>query len=70
VPDEPPTVEITSPVENEVVDGIVVITAVATDDNGVTQVEFFVDGVGLGIDSDDSDGWEINWDTIVLGFRQ
>jgi hypothetical protein len=29
--------------------------------NEVTQVEFLVDGVSLGIDTDDSDGWSMTW---------
>ena len=64
-PDNPPTVSITSPSNGATVSGSVSVTANATDDNGVSQVEFFVDGGSIGVDSDGSDGWSASWDTTA-----
>lgn len=61
--DSPPTVSVTHPGEGDAVEGVVVVTADATDDDGVTAVEFFVDGSPIGVDSDGSDGWSGSWDT-------
>ncbi|MDX1665531.1 MAG: Ig-like domain-containing protein [Candidatus Promineifilaceae bacterium] len=63
--DSPPAVTITNPAEGSTVSGSVSVTADATDDNGVSQVEFFVDGASIGIDSDGSDGWVASWDTTL-----
>lgn len=41
------------------------VAADAADDNGVAQVEFFVDGASLGVDTDASDGWSVAWDTTT-----
>jgi len=62
-PDDPPTVNITSPAAGATVSDTVIVTADANDDVGVAQVEFFVGGVSLGIDTDSSDGWSASWDT-------
>jgi hypothetical protein len=43
----------------------VVVSATATDDNGVTQIEFFVDGTSIGIDTNGGDGWSVSWDTTT-----
>jgi hypothetical protein len=59
--DPVPTVDITAPQDGATVAGTVVVTATASDD--VTQVEFFVDGISTGVDSDGSDGWSVSWDT-------
>jgi hypothetical protein len=63
--DSPPTVSITSPADGSVVSGTVTIAADASDDKGVSQVEFFVDGSSLGVDADGIDGWTAPapWDT-------
>jgi PKD repeat protein len=61
--DNPPSVSITSPSDGAIVSGTVSITADASDDNGVDQVEFFVDNNRLGTDADGSDGWSASWDT-------
>ncbi len=61
--DEPPTVSITSPADGATVSGTVNIVADATDDKGVTQVEFFVDGAGIGVDTNGADGWSASWNT-------
>ncbi len=76
-PDDPPTVSITSPANGDVLGALgnvpnpISITADASDDNSVTQVEFQVinsDNVPevIFVDTDDSDGWSaINdgWDS-------
>ena len=63
--DSPPSVTITNPSDGATVSGTVSVTADATDDNGVSQVEFFVDGGSIGVDSDGSDGWSASWDTTA-----
>ena len=49
--DSPPAVAITSPNNNDTVSGTINVTANASDDNGVTQVEFFVNGGSIGVDT-------------------
>jgi hypothetical protein len=63
--DTPPAVAVTSPASGTTVSGTVPVTASATDDHGVTQVEFFVDGASIGVDTDGSDGWSVNWNTTT-----
>lgn len=63
VSDAPPSVTVTFPGDGSTVSGSVDVTAEATDDLGVTQVEFLVDGVRIGLDSDGSNGWSATWDT-------
>ncbi len=60
-----PTVSITSPANGELVSGTVQITATASDTNGVKQVEFFVDGASIGVDTNGADGWSVNWNTTT-----
>ena len=48
-PDTAPTVSITNPLNGNPVTGPVFITVNATDDKGVTKVEYFVDGLSIGI---------------------
>lgn len=48
--DSAPSVSIVSPTDGSVVSGDVTIEVNASDDNGVTSVEFFADGVSLGLD--------------------
>lgn len=56
--DDPPSVTITTPADGSFVNSTTVpIQANASDDTGVTQVEFFADGTSLGVDSDGSNGW-------------
>jgi hypothetical protein len=61
--DAPPSVSITHPSDGATVSGAVTVAAEASDDDAVTQVEFFLDGVSLGADTDGSDGWSTSWDT-------
>jgi len=63
--DKPPTVDIASPAQGSTVSGTVLVRADATDDKGVTQVEFLVDGVRIGLDTYSGDGWTASWNTIV-----
>ena len=69
--DNAPSVTITNPQDGDTVSGAVTVIADASDDNGVTQVEFFVDESSIGIDSNGSDGWATSWDTTSVddGFR-
>lgn len=60
--DQPPTVTIT-PADGSHVSGTVTVTAVASDDGGVTQVKFQVGEIWSIVDSDGSDGWTAAWDT-------
>lgn len=63
--DDLPSVSITNPIDGSTVSGIVTITADASDDKGVTQVEFFVDGASVGVDNDGSNGWSASWDSTT-----
>jgi thermitase len=65
--DHPPTVTITNPTDGDTLSGTVTVTADATDDNGVTQVEFLVGGGSIGVDADGSDGWSASWATTEYG---
>ncbi len=61
--DSPPTVKLSVPAT---VSGTVLVTADADEGtNPVAQVEFFVNNVSIGIDSDGSDGWSVSWDTTL-----
>ena len=46
--------------------GTVLVQAEASDDRAVDQVEFFLDGTSLGVDSDASDGYSITWDSGLV----
>ncbi len=63
--DDPPSVSITSPTDGSTISGTVTITAGASDDKGVTKVEFFVDGASVGVDNDGSNGWSASWDSTT-----
>lgn len=65
-PDAPPAVAVTSPADASRVAGAVTVTAGATDDNGVKQVELAVDGTPLTVDTQPSDGWSTTWDTTTV----
>ncbi len=64
--DRRPVVKMTSPTDGATVSGSVAVTATATDDIGVTKVEFFVNGSLLATDSNGSNGWSTTWDTSGL----
>ena len=64
-----PSVQITEPTYGTTVDGNVVITATADDDDNVTSVEFLVNDGHLATDADGSDGWSADWasDSVAEG---
>jgi hypothetical protein len=55
----PPIVTITQPADGAEVWGTVTITATATDDGTVSEVEFFVDGTSVGTDTESP--FQMNW---------
>ncbi|MBA2730492.1 MAG: Ig-like domain-containing protein [Euzebyaceae bacterium] len=59
-PDPSLTVSVTSPAAGDTVSGSVAVLASATN---AASVEFFVDGVSIGIDEVANDGWSGTWDT-------
>ncbi|HYF12331.1 MAG TPA: Ig-like domain-containing protein, partial [Actinomycetota bacterium] len=61
----PPTVSVTSPAEGATVSGTVLVQASASDDEGVTEVAFSVDGAAIGTDTDGTNGWSASWDTLT-----
>ncbi|NLH08510.1 MAG: S8 family serine peptidase [Chloroflexi bacterium] len=64
--DNPPSVSIISPANGATVSGVITVSADAADDQGVVQVEFFVDGASLGVDADGSNGWAVEWNTATV----
>lgn len=64
--DTPPSVSISSPGGGASVSGTVTVAANASDDNGVTRVEFFANGVSIGADTNAAGGWSVGWDTTAL----
>jgi subtilisin family serine protease len=61
--DRLPSVVITSPADGATVSGVITLSADASDDIGVTQVEFFAGTTSVGVDSDGSDGWSTEWNS-------
>jgi hypothetical protein len=60
-------VNITSPTDGASVSGTMVsIVADASDDVGVTQVAFSVDGSSVGTDTNGTDGWSVTWDSTQV----
>ena len=64
--DAPPEVSLTSPSEGEMVSGPVEIMAQASDDHGVVQVAFALDGDPIGVDAYGADGWSLTWDSMTV----
>ena len=60
----PPQVEITSPESGDLVAGTIDITASATDDTGITRVEFYHDDTFIASDSTNS--YAVSWDTTEV----
>ena len=56
-----PNVVLTSPVDGAQIDGLAALTATASDPQGITSVDFLVDGVQVG--SDSSSPYAVTWDT-------
>ena len=63
--DDPPGVTLTNPGDGNTVSGLVSVTADASDDSGVTKVEFFIDDALINTDTDGGNGWSFNWDTTA-----
>ncbi len=64
--DSPPAVSFSSPADGSTVSGTTVaVAATASDDNGIAQVEFLLDGSTIGLDVDGADGWAITWDSTT-----
>lgn len=61
--DPPPTVAITDPADGATVVGELTITATASDNGTVTQVEFFVGATSIGTGANGTEGWSISWGT-------
>ena len=61
----PPTVTIITPQNGSTVLGVVTVTCISTDDDGVAKVELWVDGVSTGI-NDDSEPYSLDWNTTTL----
>ncbi len=59
----PPTVQITSPTDGATVTGTVPVKATASDNLGVTKVEFYADGQLIGTAT--SAPFQINWNTAT-----
>jgi hypothetical protein len=59
-----PTVSVTDPVAGSTVSGTQTVSASATDDVGVVQVRFFVDGTLIGTDS--AAPYAISWETTTV----
>ncbi|UCG94792.1 MAG: hypothetical protein JSW13_03290, partial [Candidatus Aerophobus sp.] len=62
--DQPPTTSINLPLTGEEVSGIVTIEISATDDDGISRVEFYVNA-GLE-ETDTTDPYQFNWDTSTF----
>jgi glucose/arabinose dehydrogenase/PKD repeat protein len=61
-----PQVQITAPAPGTQVNGIVTVTANASDNVGIGGVQFFVDGVATGPE-DTAAGYALAWDTRTVG---
>ena len=59
----PPTISITNPADNSIVSGTVDLTADASDDKGISKVEFYIDGTFKAIDT--SSPYSYYWDTTA-----
>lgn len=68
--DNPPSVNLTAPSQGGTVSGTVLVTAAASDDKGVVQVEFLVDGARIGLDTQSSDGWSASWNAAAAADGQ
>jgi glucose/arabinose dehydrogenase len=62
----PPTVAVTSPVDNATVSDIVTVSADAADNDRVAGVQFFVDGTANGLE-DTAAPYALTWDSRTAG---
>jgi hypothetical protein len=60
----PPTVNVTAPANGATVSGTTTVTATASDNVGVTQVQFFIDGASIGTDT--TSPYSASWDTTTV----
>ena len=61
----PPNVAITNPADGATVNGVIQVTADATDNVAVAGVQFFLDGAPLGVE-DTVAPYEVSWDTTTV----
>ena len=61
-----PTITLLSPTDGDTVVGDVAAVADASDVEGILHVQFFVDGISVGIDADGLDGWGLSWDSTTV----
>ncbi|XEO77682.1 hypothetical protein WKT22_02712 [Candidatus Lokiarchaeum ossiferum] len=59
-----PSVSITDPKENDIVQDTITITADASDNRGVTKVEFYIDGSIIGTDT--TSPYALTWDSTSV----
>jgi hypothetical protein len=64
--DGPPSVSVTNPAEGATVSGSITLTATATDDNGVTKVEFFIGNALQGTGMNVGGSWSYSWDSTTV----
>jgi hypothetical protein len=60
----PPTVDVTSPSDGATVAGVETVVVAASDDVGIAEVEFLVDGTSVGTDT--TAPYELAWDTTTV----
>lgn len=64
--DAPPTVTMSSPADGQTVGGTQTLVAHASDDFGVAQVAFQIDGVTVATDTDPAGGWTASWNSASV----
>ena len=57
----PPTISISNPISGQTVSGTINFAVFVNDNIGISQVEFFIDGYTLGVDTDAP--YSYLWDT-------
>ncbi|WP_439882594.1 DUF4082 domain-containing protein [Pontibacter sp. MBLB2868] len=73
LPNQAPTVAITSPTNNSTFEapGTITLVASVTDTDGaVASVEFYQGAVKLGQDTDGSNGWSFTWNNVDAGLYE
>ncbi|MCH2203924.1 MAG: Ig-like domain-containing protein, partial [Fuerstiella sp.] len=62
-----PVISISGPAGGSTESGTITVSASANDaTSDVAQVEFFVNGNSIGVDTNTSDGWSVPWDTTTV----
>jgi len=63
----PPTVQLTSPVQDSEVEGLVIITGTSSDDNMVSRIEYQIDGASEWKSiQGDRESWTLEWDSTLV----